>query len=78
MNHSDRLRFYELCVEGHIRADWFEGASVQETPAGETLVSGAFDQAALHGLLGRIRDLGLVLLAVRSRPAPALPAGARG
>ncbi len=69
MNHSDCLWAYEICIEGHVREDWFEDASVQQTAAGATVVSGVFDQAALHGILGRIRDLGLVLLAIQSRVA---------
>ncbi len=68
MNHSDRSMLYQIRVEGHLRADWFEGLNISPTPAGETVISGAFDQAALHGVLGRIRDLGLVLLSVQQEP----------
>jgi hypothetical protein len=68
MNHSDRFHLYQIRVEGHIREDWFEGLNISQTPAGETVISGEFDQAALHGLLNRIRDLGLVLLSVQCDP----------
>ena len=68
MNHSDRFQLYHLRVEGHLREDWFEGQDISQTPEGETVISGEFDQAALHGLLNRIRDLGLVLLSVQMDP----------
>ena len=71
MNHSDRFYLYQIRVEGHIRDDWFEGLALSPTPAGETVINGEFDQAALHGVLNRIRDLGLVLLSVQVDPLPA-------
>lgn len=66
MNHSDRFHLYHIRVEGHVSEGWFDGLSTSQTPAGETVISGEFDQAALHGVLNRIRDLGLVILAVQS------------
>lgn len=66
MNHSDRSRVYQIRVEGIIRKGWFEDQTVITRPGGETIVSGTMDQAALHGVLGRIRDLGLVLLSIQS------------
>jgi len=46
-------------------ADWFEGVTVTPLDNGETLLSGqVVDQAALHGLLKRVRDLGIPLLSV--------------
>lgn len=46
-------------------SEWFEGITVTYTSTGETQLSGAIpDQAALHGLLGRIRDLNLTLISV--------------
>jgi hypothetical protein len=68
MNHSDQFHRYQIRVEGHVRQGWFEGLRISQTPAGETVISGEFDQAALHGLLNRICDLGLVLLSVQSNP----------
>jgi hypothetical protein len=68
MNHSDRLILYQIRVEGHIRDGWFEGLAVTPHPEGETVISGLMDQAALHGVLSRIRDLGLVLLSVQNYP----------
>lgn len=68
MNHSDRSIMYQIRFEGHVREDWFEGLDIAQAPNGETIISGMFDQAALHGILSRIRDLGLVLLSVQSCP----------
>ncbi len=59
---------YEIRVEGHLAADWsdwFEGLSVCPEANGETVLSGRMDQAALHGILAKVRDLGLVLVAVQ-------------
>jgi hypothetical protein len=59
---------YQIRVEGHLDgewSDWFTGLTVRLEEDGTTLLSGAVaDQAALHGLLRRIRDLGLPLLSV--------------
>jgi hypothetical protein len=64
----DQTRVYQIRVEGHLRAEWaawFEGLSVSLEPGGTTLLSGpVIDQAALYGLLKKVRDLGLPLLAV--------------
>ena len=60
---------YQIRVKGHLDASrlrWLEGLDVSLDPNGETVISGPIlDQAALHGLLNRIRDLGLQLLLVR-------------
>ena len=46
-------------------AAWFEGLAIQQTNNGETILTGPVqDQAALHGLLRKIRDLGLPLIEV--------------
>ena len=59
---------YEIRVEGHIGdscSSWFEGLSLRHEENGETVLRGAIvDQAALHGILMRIRDLGLPLVSV--------------
>jgi hypothetical protein len=59
---------YQIRVTGHLGAqwaDWFEGLSITLESNGETLLSGLVaDQAALHGLLRKVRDLGLPLLSV--------------
>lgn len=60
--------YYELRIKGHLMPFWseaFEGMQFTLMPGGETLIAGAIaDQAALHGLLARIRDLNLTLLSV--------------
>ena len=60
---------YEICVQGHIGSewsDWFDGLEVSHQPVGESVLTGPVpDQAALHGILIKIRDLGLPLLFVR-------------
>lgn len=59
---------YEIRLKGHLDeswADWFEDLVVTHESDGSTTLTGKnIDQAALHGLLKRIRDLGLPLLAV--------------
>lgn len=71
---------YEIRLKGHLNnrwAEWFEGMTITREEKGETLIAGwVVDQAALHGLLRRVRDLGLPLLSViqvdpkqASRPA---------
>jgi hypothetical protein len=60
---------YQIRVEGVLGSrwsDWFEGLRVTSDAPGESSISGAIaDQAALHGLLAKVRDLGLVLVEVR-------------
>ena len=72
---------YHIRVRGHLDATWaawFDGLAATNEPGGETLLAGPIaDQAALHGVLLRIRDLGLPLLSVNRVPAP-VPAARRG
>ncbi len=60
---------YEIRVKGYLgqnAAIWFDGFDVQHTTEGETILRGTIiDQAALHGVLTRIRDLGLILTLVQ-------------
>jgi hypothetical protein len=65
---------YEIRLKGHLEprwADWFDGLTLTRESDGTTVLSGSVvDQAALHGLLGKVRDLGLPLIAVRRRTEP--------
>ena len=58
---------YEVRIEGHLSGNWiecFDGVTMTYDPSGETVLDCIMDQAALHGLLSRLRDLGIVLVAV--------------
>ncbi len=61
---------YQIRIKGHLGSqwtDWFGGLTVTEEDNGETLLSGpVVDQAALHGLLKKVRDLGMPLISVIS------------
>jgi hypothetical protein len=63
-------QYYEIKIKGHLDprwSDWFEGLELADLEGGETMLSGLLaDQAALHGLLERIRDLNLTLISVTS------------
>ena len=60
---------YQIRVKGHLDSrwsEWLEGLTVSHEPNGETLIIGpVVDQPALHGLLKRIRDLGVPLVLVQ-------------
>ena len=66
--------YYVITVRGHLDdhwSAWFEGMTITTAANGETLLAGpVMDQAALHGLLIKIRDLGLPLIAVVPRSKP--------
>ncbi|MFM8320873.1 MAG: DUF6326 family protein [Chloroflexota bacterium] len=60
---------YQIKIEGQLDQqwkDWFEGLSIQPEKDGGTLLTGpVIDQAALHGLIKKVRDLGLPLVSIR-------------
>jgi hypothetical protein len=62
--------YYEIKIKGHLDrywSDWFAGLKLTHLEGDETLLSGSLpDQAALHGLLERVRDLNLTLISVTS------------
>jgi hypothetical protein len=59
---------YQIRIKGHIGhqwSDWFEGLTISLEENGETLLTGpVVDDAALHGLLKKVRDLGTPLVSV--------------
>jgi hypothetical protein len=65
---------YELRIEGHLDehwSDWFGGLTLIREGDGTTTMRGAVtDQAELHGLLARVRDLGTTLISVKTIDAP--------
>jgi len=68
MTPRKKPRFYEIKVEGHLDehwSHWFGDLTVTQDEHGNTILSGPVaDQAALHGLLIKVRNLGLTLLSV--------------
>jgi hypothetical protein len=66
---------YQIRIKGQLDSewsDWFEGLSITLEENGDTLLTGeVIDQAALHGLLKKVRDLGMPLVSVSPvKPAP--------
>jgi hypothetical protein len=65
---TDQTQVYQIRIKGHLGpqwADWFGGLTITLQESGETLLSGpVVDQAALHALLRKVRDLGMPLLSV--------------
>jgi hypothetical protein len=59
---------YQIRIKGHLSpewTDWFEGFAILLADNGETLLTGpVVDQAALHGLIRKVRDLGIPLISL--------------
>jgi len=68
--HISNAQYYEIRLKGHLEArwvKWFDGLAITLDEYGNTLLSGPVtDQAALHGILKKVRDVGLPLLSVIS------------
>jgi hypothetical protein len=64
----DQPMVYQIRIKGHLGhqwTDWFEGLTITLEEDGDTLLTGpVIDQAALHGLLKKVRDLGMPLVSV--------------
>ena len=72
----DLPMIYQIRIKGHLGhewTDWFEGLTITLEEDGTTLLTGlVIDQAALHGLLKKVRDLGMPLVSVSPvEPGPA-------
>ena len=84
--NSDQPVVYQIRIKGHLGhqwTDWFEGLTITLEEDGDTLLTGpVVDQAALHGLLKKVRDLGMPLVSVsplEPGSSPTLPhRGLRG
>lgn len=63
-------QYYEIHIKEHLDdrwADWFNGLDISLEEDGSTILSGPLaDQAALHGILKKVRDLGLTLISVNT------------
>jgi hypothetical protein len=69
------MQHVEIRVKGQIDehwSDWFGGLMISYTDGDETILTGSIaDQAALYGLIARLRDLGLPLVSVKTNPSTA-------
>ena len=67
-NDASQPTVYQIRIAGHLGQQWadtFDGLTITLEENGDTLISGALiDQAALHGLLRKVRDLGMTLISV--------------
>lgn len=73
---------YEIRIRGTLSPEWmewFEGMEIRAGETGQTILAGPVqDQAALHGLLARVRDLNLTLISVNRVVSPESPRQSRG
>ncbi len=69
-SHPDQPIVYQIRIKGHLGSqwtEWFAGLTITLEEDGNTLLTGIIiDQAALHGLLKKVRDLGIPLLSINS------------
>jgi hypothetical protein len=75
--HPSQPLVYQIRLKGHLGphwADWFAGLTIRLTDNGETLLTGPLlDQAALYGVLRKVRDLDIPLLSVMHVQLEAVP-----
>ena len=76
MPGPDQPSVFQIRIKGHLDpqwADWFDGMAMTPEEDGDTLLTGPVaDQAALHGLIRKVRDLGIPLVSIQAVP-PDLP-----
>ena len=77
---TSNAQYYEIRLKGHLGSqwtDWFGGLTITLEDNGDTLLTGpVIDQAALHGLLKKVRDLGMPLVSVSPvEPGPSAALG---
>src|SRR5262245_59970545 len=74
---SDQSIVYQIRIKSHLGGDWtdwFEGLTITLEEDGNTLLTGpVVDQAALHRLLKKVRDLGMALVSINPVPVPKTP-----
>jgi hypothetical protein len=65
---SDQPMIYQIKVKSHLSSDWthwFDGLTITPEEDGDTLLTGpVIDQAALYGLIKKVRDLGMTLISL--------------
>lgn len=70
--NPDQSMVYQIRVRSHLNSDWtdwFDGLTITLEENGDTLLTGTvIDQPALHGLLKKVRDLGMTLVSVNPYP----------
>lgn len=70
MNTPHEPGWYEIRLQGRLDerwAEWFAGMTIETAPGGVTVLRGPIvDQAALHGVLARLRDLNVLLISVQA------------
>ncbi len=76
-NDLDQPMIYQIRIRGHLDrrwTEWFGDVTITLEEGGETLLTGQVaDQAALHGLLRKVRDLGLPLISVTRAQTDQIP-----
>jgi hypothetical protein len=75
---GEKMAVYEIRVRGHLDgrwSEWFDGLTIANVEDGDAVLSGEIvDQSALHGVLNKVRDLSLPLIAVNLvKPVPEDP-----
>jgi hypothetical protein len=75
---SSQPMIYQIKVKSHLSSDWtdwFDGLTITPEEGGDTLLTGpVIDQAALYGLIKKVRDLGMILISLNPvQPNDAIP-----